>query len=356
MEDDDQKNALAISRRDVLKTGGIVLAGIAAGLPVANSVELDAQTDNLISYVDPMIGTDAHGHTFPGASAPFGMVQLSPDSGMNGWDWCSGYNYSDKKIAGFSHTHLSGTGIGDLCDILFMPILSDGKPPGDIRSDFTHGQEKAHPGYYSVQLHKYDIKVELTASPRVGVHRYTFQVLRVGTHPAVVIDLGSAINWDTPTDTYIRIEKPTVVSGFRRSTGWAKDQHVYFVAHFSEQIQSHTFYETGAQSSNEPEMRGKRTKAVLDFNLPTNTVLEIQVGISPVSVEGARHNLRSETGGWDFGYLKREAYDAWQKELSKVKVVTSNTGLKKTFYTSLYHSMLAPTLFCDVNRSYRGSG
>jgi len=349
--DDSGKNNL--SRRDLLKAGGIALAGLAVGLPSLDAANANERDDDVLDFVDPFIGTGGHGHTYPGASAPFGMVQLSPDSGTNGWDWCSGYNYLDKKIAGFSHTHLSGTGIGDLGDILITPILSDGKIPADLRSDFSHNQERARPGYYSVHLNKYEIKAELSATPRVGLHRYTYQLARVGTHPAIVIDLGTAVNWDNPTDTFIKIENSTNVSGYRRSTGWAKDQHIYFYAHFSQPIKGHTLFQNNLQVANASELQGKRIKAALDFDVIDDPVIEIKVGISAVSIEGAKRNLKTEVGEWYFDYMRHDTQDAWRRELNKVRVVGDETT-KKIFYTSLYHSMLAPTLFCDSDRTYLG--
>ena len=342
-----------ISRREMLKRSSVALASLSLESS-SFTLGVAPEETNLTQFVNPFIGTGGHGHTYPGATVPFGMIQVSPDSGTNGWDWCSGYNYADKVIAGFSHTHLSGTGIGDLCDILFTPTITDGKLINDLRSPFSHSQEEAQPGYYAVQLLKHNIKAELTATPRVGLHRYTFPQTSEPRHASIVIDLGHAINWDTPTETVIQIESPTVITGYRRSNGWARDQHVYFVAHFSQPIINHSLWNGLELAPSKTELRGKRVKAVLEFASNKENVVIAKVGISAVSIEGAKRNLEREVPGWDFAATRRAATEAWNKELGKVQITTQGKQQKVIFYTSLYHSLLAPTLFCDVDGAYRG--
>ncbi|HZS47292.1 MAG TPA: GH92 family glycosyl hydrolase, partial [Blastocatellia bacterium] len=339
-----------VTRRDLLKSGAIVLAGMAAGLRPASINAATPNEEDVTKFVNPFIGTGDHGHTYPGATVPFGMVQLSPDSGTNGWDWCSGYNYADKKIAGFSHTHLSGTGIGDLCDIRFTPIVFDGELQDDLRSDFSHDKEEAGPGYYAVHLLSQDIKAELTATQRVGIHRYSFPKVNVNKQACIVVDLGAAVNWDNPTDTYIKVENPTTVSGHRMSTGWAKDQHIYFVAQFSRPIMANNLFDNEMRVTGQ---KSKKAKAVLLFTTEDQPLVA-KVGISAVSIEGARRNLLAEAQGWDFDSYRKAALASWNKELSKIQV-EGDSRKKTIFYTALYHSMLAPTLFSDVDGSYLGS-
>ncbi len=304
-----------------------------------------------VDYVNPMIGTDGHGHTYPGASVPFGMVQLSPDAGIRGWDWCSGYHYSDTVIVGFSHTHLSGTGCADLGDILFLPTVGSDALDSLPHSAFSHEHESASPGYYSVELLTHQIKVELTATERVGFHRYTFPK---ADSAVVVVDLGYG-NDDTPMETMVTVENPTTISGYRISSGWAKKQYIYFVAEFSEPFASRELVKDGQRQDNQDEVSGKTTKALLRFNTVTfESPLLIKVAISPVSVEGARRNLNQEIPGWDFDGVRQTAAAAWQQELQKVKIESPDTANLEAFYTALYHTLLAPTLFCDVNGDYRG--
>ncbi len=305
----------------------------------------------LTSYVDPFIGTAEHGHTFPGAVVPFGMVQLSPDNGESDWDWCSGYNYSHDEIVGFSHTHLSGTGIGDMCDLLFMPVnySKDSWKEGDaIFSKFSHKDEYAEPGYYSVILKDFDIKVELTASERVGFHKYTFT--EKGKR-GVILDLGYALNWDKATDTYIETVNDTLVTGYRMSKGWAENQKIYFAAVFSEAFND---YEIRTNDIKDLENK-KAYKAFFDFSTCLSKKILMKVGISVVSIKGAMSNLDAEIKNWDFEGIKKIASDKWEKELQKTKVETSNNDLKKIFYTAVYHSYIAPSLFCDKDSQYSGS-
>jgi len=312
----------------------------------------------LTSYVDPFIGTGGHGHVYPGATVPFGMVQLSPDNGKSGWDYCSGYNYASHKITGFTLTHLSGTGIGDLCDISFMPTnWAIDKMAGkkinkwNVSSTFSHKNEHAVPGYYSVVLNNNNIKVELTAAERAGFYRYTFPK----TGPATLsLNLGFAINWDHPTSTYIHVENDSTVSGYRMSTGWAKDQRVYFVAKFSRPFEKFATMKTNKLVEGQNEVKGDSVKALFSFAPQKGQILE-KVGISAVSIDGARQNLKSSIPGWNFDAVRKKASDIWEKNLDRVKVATTDSSQKVKFYTALYHTMLAPTIFSDVNGKYQGA-
>ena len=315
-----------------------------------------AQT-NYIQFVDPFIGTGKNGHTFPGATLPFGMVQLSPDTDIEGWDWCSGYHYSDSSIMGFSHTHLSGTGIGDYGDVLFMPATGEIKiepgsksnPDEGYRSRFSHKSETAGPGYYSVMLDDYDIFVELTATSRAGFHRYNFP-----GDGHLIIDLRHGIQ-DKCTDAEINIESETIVSGYRRSVGWAKDQIVYFYAEFSKPISSYKIFSENKSDSILKSLRNSEVVAALNFSFKKNEELLIKVGISSVSIEGAKNNLRVEIPDWDFDKIKLKASEIWNNQLSKIEVESRSLKHKRIFYTALYHSCIAPNLFMDVDRKYRGA-
>jgi len=323
------------------------------------SCKVDKQ-ERLTEYVNPFIGTAAHGHTFPGATTPFGMVQLSPDNGTNGWDWCSGYNYSDTTIVGFSHKHLSGTGIGDLADILILPlnrrVQNQGNDSGtrfiyNYAANFNHDKEYAEPGYYSVELNNFKIKAELTCSKRVGFHRYTYNS---STQNSILIDLGFAINWDSPVETYIKIVNNNLITGFRKSKGWANNQHVYFAISLSEEIKDFILFDDTTAHSGVNEINGQYSRAYIEFSESLKNNLLLKVGLSPSNIEGALKNLNSEIPGWDFEKTKSTASDMWEKELQKIRIETSDLAKKETFYTSVYHSYIAPVLFSDVDGSWRG--
>jgi predicted alpha-1,2-mannosidase len=290
---------------------------------------IHAQKRDLTRYVNPFVGTGGHGHTFPGAIVPFGMVQLSPDTRLTGWDGCSGYHYSDSAIYGFSHTHLSGTGISDYGDILLMPTLKAG-PEGDYSSRFSHSNEKATAGYYSVRFDD-NILVELTATARAGMHRYTFPVTREAN---VIVDLAHR---DKVIDSNIGVEGTTVV-GWRRSAAWARDQIVYFAIEFSEPFK-HEF---------------KGLRGFFRFDSRNRKPLLVRVGISAVSTVGALRNLREEISHWDFDKVKSDAASAWNAELSKITVSGGTDAQLTNFYTGLYHAMTAPNIFMDVDGQYRG--
>lgn len=315
-------------------------------------------TQDFTQYVDPFIGTGYHGHTYPGATVPFGMVQLSPDNGKSGWDWSSGYHYSDTIIAGFSHTHLSGTGIGDLCDIQFMPAAFTDNIPDDkiinreFISMFDHKNETAGPGYYSVVLNDFNILAELTASLRSGLQKYTFN--KTGNE-FIQIDLAYSKNWDKPTDTYIRIINDHTICGYRYSTGWAKDERVYFYTEFSQPIIKSFLIQDSLYKKSVTDIKGKYTRAILKFDIKTNSHLLIKTGISSVSIDNARLNLDNDISDWNFDKVKNSAAEKWNKELSKIQVKSQNKNYLRTFYTALYRSMLAPVVFSDITGEYKGA-
>ena len=304
-------------------------------------------SNDLAALVDPFIGTDATGNTFPGASMPFGMVQLSPDTYNNGC--CSGYHYKDSAIVGFSHTHLSGTGVADFGDILVMPAVGERRPA----SKYKHSSEDASPGYYSVYLEDYKIKAELTASKRAGLHRYTFPK---SDKSSILFDLEHGImSGDKPLDDcYIRIVSPNEIEGLRHSQGWASDQYVYFVARFSESFTNPTLILNGTTDADSKEIKGKSVKAILNYKTKQGKQILVKVALSAVSAEGARHNLDSEISGWDFEKIVNRAENAWNAELGKIKVTGGSGDQQKIFYTALYHSLLTPNLYSDADGQYRG--
>ena len=313
-----------------------------------------------VDYVDPFIGTSAHGHTFPGPTLPFGMVQLSPDNGTQGWDWCSGYHITDSIIVGFSHLHLSGTGIGDLVDILVMPVnreIDFTKPTKErndyqYKSSFSHDKEKAKPGYYQVYLDDNKVNAELTASLRSGMHRYTFDDEK---QHSFVLDLSFAINWDKPVETQIKVVNDTLIEGYRFSKGWAEDQKTYFTIELSQPIASKVLASNTDVLGDVAEVKGEKAKAQFFFDPAEKQPLLMKVGISSVSSEGAKANMDHDIAGWDFDGVVSTARDTWQKELNKIKV-TSNDNEKKTiFYTAMYHSFIAPSLYSDLDGQYKGA-
>ncbi|NLE33608.1 MAG: glycoside hydrolase family 92 protein [Bacteroidales bacterium] len=314
--------------------------------------------DDLTASVDPFIGTAAHGHVFPGATTPFGMVQLSPDNGTSGWDWCSGYNYADSMIAGFSHTHLSGTGIGDLCDILFLPSMHEfnlSLPDSSAslaklnRTLFSHEAEQAAPGFYAVALAN-GVNVELTATPRCGIQRYTS--VSDGTIN-VLVDLGFAINWDRPVDCRLSWDG-TSLAGRRISSGWAEKQFQFFSSEFSSEPSSVRMINRG-EFTGTSHVEGINIACILTFDLKRGDELIIKTGISAVDEEGAAANLDSEMPGWDFSGTAATARQAWQKQLAVIRAESSDSSLIRVFYTALYHTMIAPNLYSDTDGRYRGT-
>jgi len=317
---------------------------------------LAVNTSDVLDYVDPFIGTGGHGHTFPGATVPFGMVQLSPDNlTKQRWDWTAGYHYSDETLIGFSHTHLSGTGVGDLLDILVMPFVSrypqnTNNAVEHVYSSYQKDNEQASAGYYSVYLENEDIKAELTSTARVGVHRYTFG--NKGT-PQLLIDLGYAQNYDKAIDTFFKVENETTLVGYRKSSGWAKFQPVYFVMEFSEKFDYQLF--NNKQAVTGSELQAEKTEAVLSFKQLHESKITVKVGISYASIEGARRNIAMEAPEFDFDKTKLAAKDAWRQQLSKIEVIDNDQVSKTKFYTALYHSFIAPHLFSDANGEYYGA-
>lgn len=311
----------------------------------------------LTQYADPFIGTGDHGHTYPGATVPYGMIQLSPDNGTAGWDWCSGYHYTDSVTVGFGHLHLSGTGIGDLADLLFMPVNKevDLSVPVSSREDYpykskySHENETATPGYYQVYLEDHGVNAELTTSKRTGFHRYTFEE---NDPQSVVIDLGFAINWDKALDTRISVEDETTISGYRHSTGWAKNQKLFFVAKFSKPITAHNLYADAKEAKGTEEVSGAKTSAQLFFDEKSGKNLEVKLSLSSVSIENARENMK-EREGFDFDAVREDADRIWNNTLDKIEVETPVDSLKTIFYTALYHTRLAPVTFSDTNGQFR---
>ncbi|HTJ77725.1 MAG TPA: GH92 family glycosyl hydrolase [Rariglobus sp.] len=308
------------------------------------------------SYVDPMIGTSAHGHVYPGATVPFGMVQVSPDTGTGGWDWCSGYHYSSTSIMGFSHTHLSGTGIGDLGNILIMPrtgpVRWEARPKAGegYASPFDHSKEVAQPGYYKVLLEDTHITAELAATERAALHRYTFPA---SDSSHFIIDLKHKLASGGTKDADLKVEGDRRITGWQCTDGWAKDKTFYFVAEFSKPFDRVELQLDGKVAIGS-EAHGKAVKGAVHFKTKAGEVILVRVGLSAVSLDGARKNLAAEMQGWDFGAVAAAARAKWNDELSRVSVDDADVRLKKIFYTALYHTMMAPTLYDDVDGSYVG--
>ncbi|MFW5726209.1 MAG: GH92 family glycosyl hydrolase, partial [Bacteroidota bacterium] len=300
-------------------------------------------------WVNPFIGTDAHGHTYPGATVPFGMVQLSPDTRLTGWDGASGYHYSDSVIYGFTHTALNGTGVGDYGDILIMPVTGEPKFINeDYKSPFRKETEVAEAGYYSVMLDKPGVMAEMTATTRVGYHRYSFSK----DEPSfLMIDLEHR---DKVVDSWIEIVSDTEIIGMRRSTNWAKDMIWYFAMEFSEPFISSGIAENNDLLDAARRAQGLNIKAFVEFDTSDGQPVEVKVALSAVDVDGARLNLEAELPGWGFETVRKEAFDMWNDELSKIKVKGGTPEQNTTFYTALYHAMVQPNTFYDIDRRYRG--
>ncbi len=340
-----------------------ICSGLAFGVLTSCKQDVtDASILNLTQYVDPYIGTGDHGHVFLGANVPFGAVQLGPSNITQGWDWCSGYHITDSTIMGFGHMHLSGTGIGDLGDVVFMPVTGEpilkrgvhGDQSTGLYSLFRRETEKVKPGYYAVHLDRYNVDVELTATKRVGFHKYTYQDVSAAD-PKLVIDLVAGIGWDSPVEGYLIQENDSVISGYRFSRGWANDQRVYFTAVFSEPLTGFAVYDTTAVQEGK-SITARRAYGVAQF-AAADKAKEVyaKVAISPVSIDGAKANLAAELPGWDFNQVIADADKAWNEELNKVQVKSGDASVMRTFYTALYHTMVAPSVFCDVDGSYRGA-
>lgn len=326
---------------------------IAAFIFFSCSETKQQENTSYTDFVDPHIGSDYHGHVFVGASVPFGTVQLGPNNIVKGWDWCSGYHYSDSILVGFAHTHLSGTGIGDLGDILFMPVsddytfAADQENPFDWKSTYSHANESVKPAYYSVHIDRYNVDVELTASERVGFHKYIYNT---EGNPALVVDLNYGSGWDKLSGSTLEQLDDFTIAGSRFSTGWAKDQRIFFTSVFSKKIKSITYIPGIDEKGN---TISEKATALIRFE--GNGELLAKTAISPVSIDGAKNNLQQEIPNWDFDETYKFSQAKWNNELGKIRINTNNLADKRTFYTALYHTMIAPSLFNDANGDYRGT-
>lgn len=328
-------------------------------LASCGSSQKGQEMEDLTQFVDPRIGTGGHGHVFYGANVPYGFIQLGPTSIPQSWDWVSGYHVSDSTVIGFPHTHLSGTGIGDLHDINVMPVVGEVTYSRGDASSYETGlwsysdrsKEVVTPGYYRTHLSRYNVDVELTATKRVGFHKYTF----LGNEsPAIVFDMVNGGCWDKTTEAVIRVVNDSTVSGYRYSKGWADDQRVFFRAEFSRKFDNVEFIVN--DSVKEGDMaKGAQLFARVNFAAENKKPVYMKVALSPTSEEGAQLNMQTELSGWDFEKTIADAKAAWNKELNKVKVYTTDEASKKIFYTSLYHTLFAPSEFCDVNGDYYGA-
>ncbi|QJX46859.1 glycoside hydrolase family 92 protein [Hymenobacter taeanensis] len=353
------------------------------GLPLSGVAQKNV-TENLIQYAHPIVGTQKMGHTFPGATIPFGAVQLSPDTDTLSYEqdgkynpdvytYCAGYQYKDKTIVGFSHTHFSGTGHSDLGDFLIMPTtgplqLNPGtadKPQSGYRSVFSHKSEVAEPAYYKVKLEDHDILAELTATNRVGFHQYTFPK---SDQAHIILDLMAGIyNYpDKNVWTFVRVENDSLVTGYRQTNGWARTRTVYFALQFSKPFRHYGsrkydkkqayrgFWGRFDQTKNFPDLAGEQLRMYFDFNTTEGEKIKLKFALSPVSTDGALQNLRTEAPGWNFDQIKQQGQQQWQQELSRVVIQAPKREDKENFYTALYHAFLSPTTYMDVDGQYRG--
>ena len=321
-------------------------------LGACTSTPSSCSSSDYTQLVNPFIGTDFTGNTYPGAQAPFGMVQLSPDNGLSGWDRISGYFYPDSTIAGFSHTHLSGTGAGDLYDILYMPVTLPYNETAEgnlgIYSKFSHNDEEASAGYYRVKLQDYNINVELTATPRCGIQRYTFPK----AESMVVLNLKKAMNWDFTMDSQIEIVDSCNIRGYRFSEGWARGQKVYFAARFSTPFKSVEIADADIKLKG--QQVGTSKVARFMFDTEEGEQITIVTALSGVSIEGAEKNLNAEAPHNDFDKYLAVAKADWNKQLGRIQVKGAQADDQVNFYTALYHSMIAPTIYSDVDGKYYG--
>ena len=306
---------------------------VAALVVCFSATAVAATMQNLTQYVNQYVGTGGHGHTFMGANVPFGLVQLGPTEPTRGWDWCSGYYYDDDELIGFGHMHLSGTGIGCLGDVAFLPV----KDFKQTSTRFKHEAEKVHPGYYSLQLTDPNVLVELTATERCGFHRYTF---KDGAKAQLALDLSQCIGWDKLNDCLLTQESTTRLTGFRRSNGWAADRRIYFSIDFSQPVTVHRL-----------DSMERVVVSVADNTKP----LLVKVALSPVSIDKAKLNMQAEMAGWDFDATVKAADDAWNRELARIQIQTNDQTKKRVFYTAMYHLMTSCSKFNDVDREYRGA-
>lgn len=352
-----------VSRRTFLELMSLAACKDIVAAPLLKSGLSAVEPDeDVTQYVNLAIGTGGHGHTYPGATVPFGAVQLSPDTFNSGWDWCSGYHISDNSIMGFSHTHLSGTGCGDLLDVLLMPCVGEVKldpgtrenPEGGYRSRFSHEDEVSRPGYYSVHLKDSGVFAELTATERTGLHKYTFPE---SDRSHFILDWSHSYEdpKDPIVDATLKVVGNDTILGGRTIHSWAPGRKIFFAMQFSKPFASVQLVSGGQmQSGDTRELNGKALKAVLHYSTGAKKVIFVKTGISAVSAENALKNLRAEQPGWDFDDTRQRALASWQKHLSRARVEGGDRRQKEIFYTSLYHMMVAPTLFDDVDGSYRG--
>ena len=315
------------------------------------------QVSQLSDNVDPYIGSGGHGHVFVGASVPFGAVQLGPNNIYKGWDWCSGYHYSDSILIGFSHSHLSGTGCSDLGDIMVMPYTEDIKTKrgeqndlsGSYAAKYSHQNEEVSPGYYSIFIKKYGIKAELSATKRVGIHRYTFPA-NASAH--VIINLKEG-NGDNSYKTYLKLVDEYTIEGYRFSHGWAADQQIYFTMKSNQPIADLKVFNDNTVE-NGTELTAKSAKGVITFSKPFKEVI-LKVGISPVSCSNALNNIKEEIPDWNFSKVVKDARVDWNRELGKIIVLDKDSAKLRIFYTALYHAFIAPVIYNDNDGSYRGT-
>jgi predicted alpha-1,2-mannosidase len=356
----------------------------AIGLACFSNLVKAQSSENLVKYVRPIIGTQRMGHVFPGATVPFGAVQLSPETDTVGYElngkynpdvykYCAGYQYDDKTIVGFSHTHFSGTGHSDLGDFLIMPTVGElklnpgtaDKPHSGYRSAFSHQDEVSEANYYKVKLADYNITTELTTSTRVGFHQYTFPK---SDQAHIILDLISGIyNYpDKNVWTYVHVVNDTLITGYRQTSGWARTRVLYFAMTFSKPFYQygyrnysqrevyHGFWDKFNQNKNFPEIAGRQIRTFFDFKTEENEKIKIKLAISPVSMDNALTNMRTEVPGWDFDKVKRDGQQQWEKELHKIEIQSSSKDEKENFYTSMYHAMINPTIYMDIDGSYMG--
>ena len=337
-------------KKIMLAAAAVAMTSLVSCTPAEQTAETD-----LLQYVDPFIGSGFHGHVFVGASVPFGMVQLGPNNIDKGWDWCSGYHYSDSICIGFSHTHLNGTGCGDMGDVMVMPMTEVNVKRGnqdDISSGYAsyyrHETEEAHPDYYSVMLDRYDIKAELTATARVGLHRYTFPQ---GKQAHILVNLKDGVG-SIVTNSYIRQIDQYTIEGYRYTRGWSPMRKVYFVLQADKPIADLSLYDDTVQVAAKSQLKARAVKGVLSFGEQQQVM--VKVALSPVSCENAMANLKAEMSGFDFEHVRKACAAQWNERLNRITIETDDEAAKRVFYTSNYHTMVAPTLFCDVNGQYRG--
>lgn len=339
----------------------IIYCGIIALSSCQNSKSLFKENISLTQYVDPYIGTGGHGHVFVGANVPYGAVQLGPNNISTGWDWCSGYHISDSTLMGFAHQHLSGTGIGDLSDIVFLPYTGEIKKRRGDHSDeatgaysyFKRSSEVVKPGFYGVHLDRFDVDAELTSTARVGFHRYTYNK---DEDAKVLINLEAAVGWEGEVEGNIVVENDSTVSGYRYSYGWAKKQKIYFTAKFSKPFDSYQLSDSIVHKEGS-SLTASKVYASFTFDKKTlnNNELLVKVALSAVDTENAKLNMSTELASWDFDSTAKAADDQWNTELGRLVIETDNDVQRKIFYTALYHTMIAPSKFNDVNGDYIGA-